>query len=857
MSKIYKLLSFILFLGFLSMQIQAQVTAPRIALSVENAYPFSTDTDHLTCWNGANYMPFTVKGINLSVSVPGTYPGELAATREQYAQWLAEIKQAGYNCVRVYTLHYPRFYEVLDSFNLANPNNPIYLIQGVWLEEEATGYNNNLFNISSVFSQEMQEDVDCVHGKRTIAARFGKAYGTYTADVSKWLLGYIIGREVSPEEVLTTNSAYPDLTSYAGAYLSISGVKASEVFVTQKLDSLLIYEQNNYQTQRPVSFSSWPTLDPLVHPSEKSNHTEEDTAQIDLSGMDFSRAKAGFFVSYHAYPYYPDFVSRDSLYQSFSDDDGQDSYLGYLTYLKAHYKNMPLLIAEFGVPSSWGVAHYSQSGMNHGGFDELNQGKIDMRLMNNILSAGCAGGVQFAWIDEWFKRTWICDAFDFPVDNRVMWQNVASAEQNFGLIGFKKTDFTYQNWQTFPSGSAVSDIKAGTDFAYFKLQLLLNQSFANLDTLWIALDTYDSTLGETKLITGDTIPNGAEFLLRICNDNADLFVTQAYDLYGIWHQTSTDDQLYHSIATCGKPWNLVRWKNNSKEPEVQYIGHFQVNRLNMPASTKDAVTFKGDTVNVEIPWTLLQFINPATRLVMNDNRATPGVTEDTVSDGISVSIKYKNQLLNTSTHYVWDGWTNLNKAVSYKKAGYAIVQDNLKTFAGMYVGQEDAYSVQMNSQNVVKKADGVMCNDLLVENDDAQAVIVTPPSHGFISLLTDGSFTYVPDVDYFGTDSFTYRATNGYQNTEPTTVYLQVEENSSLIGLVKLYPNPVTATLNVQCAGKMTEVKLYNEKGYLFLSKQLNSDAAQFNLSGFSPGIYFVKVQVGDEDVVQKFIVGK
>jgi hypothetical protein len=42
-----------------------------------------------------------------------------------------------------------------------------------------------------------------------------------------------------------------------------------------------------------------------------------------------------------------------------------------------------LLIAEYGVPSSWGIAHYTSSGMNHGGFDELQQGEIDLRLLRN------------------------------------------------------------------------------------------------------------------------------------------------------------------------------------------------------------------------------------------------------------------------------------------------------------------------------------------------------------------------------------------------------------------------------------------------------------------------------------------
>ncbi len=102
--------------------------------------------------------------------------------------------------------------------------------------------------------------------------------------------------------------------------------------------------------------------------------------------------------------------------------------MGYLNALKQHYNKVPLIIAEFGASSAWGVAHYAQNGIHHGGADEQEQGRHNIRLLRNILTAGCGGGIQFALMDEWFKRTWITDPLDNDVERRVLWHNVTAAE---------------------------------------------------------------------------------------------------------------------------------------------------------------------------------------------------------------------------------------------------------------------------------------------------------------------------------------------------------------------------------------------------------------------------------------------
>jgi ELWxxDGT repeat protein len=48
--------------------------------------------------------------------------------------------------------------------------------------------------------------------------------------------------------------------------------------------------------------------------------------------------------------------------------------------------------------------------------------------------------------------------------------------------------------------------------------------------------------------------------------------------------------------------------------------------------------------------------------------------------------------------------------------------------------------------------------------------VVTPPSDGTLTLKPDGSFSYTPNAGFVGTDTFTYRATDGDLSSSPGTV---------------------------------------------------------------------------------------
>src|SRR5262249_10197922 len=84
---------------------------------------------------------------------------------------------------------------------------------------------------------------------------------------------------------------------------------------------------------------------------------------------------------------------------------------------------------------------------------------------------------------------------------------------------------------------------------------------------------------------------------------------------------------------------------------------------------------------------------------------------------------------------------------------------------------DDAYSLKEN-QILVVPAPGLLGNDADADGDAMSALPATKPSHGAVTLNLDGSFTYAPDKDYNGADSFTYRTGDGFSQSDVATVHL-------------------------------------------------------------------------------------
>ncbi|MEW2133199.1 FG-GAP-like repeat-containing protein [Streptomyces sp. NPDC005435] len=75
---------------------------------------------------------------------------------------------------------------------------------------------------------------------------------------------------------------------------------------------------------------------------------------------------------------------------------------------------------------------------------------------------------------------------------------------------------------------------------------------------------------------------------------------------------------------------------------------------------------------------------------------------------------------------------------------------------------------------LVVDAPGVLGNDTDADGNTLTASVVTGPAHGTLTLGPDGSFSYQPAGAYVGSDSFTYKATDGTDDSNVATVTLGV-----------------------------------------------------------------------------------
>src|SRR5947208_8249550 len=645
--------------------------------------PARTQGEHFEVRTANGWEPFYVKGVNLGAALPGKFPSQFPPDDSTYARWLELIALANANTVRLYTILPPAFYRALRRWNDAHPDRALWLVHGVWAELPAGG-NYDAAGWKADFRREMRRAVDVVHGRALVAARAGHAWGRYDADVSDHVLAFVLGREWEPFSIRAYNRRPHGRRAYEGRFLAVQRGTPADVWLAEQCDELLRYEWDVYHAQRPIAYTNWPPLDPLRHSTESSRAEEQALRRRygfppnprlqeydnDVDALDAMLVRTtaadlgGYFAAYHAYPYYPDFIDLDPGYGAAHSAEGPSHYFGYLLDLRRHHAGRPLLVAEYGVPSSRGVSHLQPEGMHHGGHDEEEMAAIDVRLTREIREAGLAGGIVFAWLDEWFKHTWVTIDLELPAERTRLWHNVMNAEQNYGLLGeyAGAADATPEpggdaaRWRALPLLDRNDSIalRVGADPADLYL-VLEGGPVLEVARYVVGIDTHRGAGGERRLpgVAGASDVS-FEFAL-VLNDTTDaqLLVVPAYNPYLVPRAGAGPtalDAFYHWGATlegasAGGAWDSLfvttnRWRigRDGRTYAARGVnrGRLRYGRAAASSLADWYVDRDAGLVEVRLAWGLLNVTDPSSRRVLR-RLALPDRFETTVSEGLRVA----------------------------------------------------------------------------------------------------------------------------------------------------------------------------------------------------------------------------
>jgi hypothetical protein len=104
---------------------------------------------------------------------------------------------------------------------------------------------------------------------------------------------------------------------------------------------------------------------------------------------------------------------------------------------------------------------------------------------------------------------------------------------------------------------------------------------------------------------------------------------------------------------------------------------------------------------------------------------------------------------------------------------YTLFGDPAMNLARPIKAMHDSYEVDEDEPLIVA-VPGVLSNDIDAEGKQLTAIKVSDPENGSLTLNSNGSFTYIPNPNYFGVDQFTYKAYNGELFSNVATVQITI-----------------------------------------------------------------------------------
>ena len=644
---------------------------------------------------------FIVKGVTLNSNLPNSQIRQYSPTKEDYLRWLNQIYEMGANTIRLVEVLDSDFYNALYEFN-SNNSMPLYIIQGISLTDYINNNSKDAYDKKYIemLTEKSKRTVDIIHGKKTIVLNRGYGFGNYRKDVSKWLIGYIIGEEWNSYTIAYTNNE--EESGFKGKYFETTeNANAFESLLARQMDGIINYETERYNHQSLISFSSSIKTDPFQYDEYYAGQLSKFVS-LDLDNIKpTENLKSGYFAAYNLKD------SINNYYEYFSDDQKveleskietnteiKDNYLKLLN----NYHTMPVVVSSYGYSTSRGI----ESKDIGRPLTEEEQGELLVSKYKEIISSGCSGGIIESWSDNWNTRSWNT-SYSVDINNSHIWGDVQTENHSYGLMSFDikdsvcNIDGDKSEWTNDDLISTNNDLsifmKSDAKYLYFMVDGVKKD-----DNLIIPIDVTPNSGSlryDDKSIEFD---RNVDFIIDINGTKDSEILVQDYynplrenylkEIDGrdpFVDKPQKDSSNFEIIQTILKKDKILAKDslqydiNGIAIKEVIYNEVYDTGKLTYGNSNPESENYNslsdfyyGDNfVEIRIPWQLLNFYNPAKMQIHDDYYKNYGVEPIRIKS-IYVGVGVSNDMVELG-EYKLKAWRKVEISERLKKS-YEIVK---------------------------------------------------------------------------------------------------------------------------------------------------------------------------------------
>jgi len=332
---------------------------------------------------------------------------------------------------------------------------------------------------------------------------------------------------------------------------------------------------------------------------------------------------------------------------------------------------------------------------------------MDAFMLGNIYEEGYAGGLVFAWQDEWFKRTWNTMNLDIP-DRRAYWSNPQTNEQEFGFLAFdpgvKKSicyvDGDISDWKNDKSNVQNEQFKLYTKsdekYVYFMADIK-NFNF-DKDKFIIPIDITPNSGSLHHKEYNLKFERPIDFLITIDKEkgsrvSVDSYYDIFYYIYSKQLKMEKDNLAYEKknagifnpIYLC-----LNRELYLPQDKKTLPLSKYETGKLILGDANPKHENYNSlvdysvnnNLIEIRIPWQLLNVMDPSTKMVMDDfykNEIKPKKTNGFYFRGVLIK---DNETKESATgFYSWKEW-DIPIYHERLKPSYFILKEAFKKIGG-------------------------------------------------------------------------------------------------------------------------------------------------------------------------------